>query len=134
MLSLSLLSLLATGVSSASMDGFVGLFTGACPSGWSVLSLLEGRLLLLANTSYQAGEPVGFPLSDGEDRAHSHVVSGSFNVPSKEVSAWVRASSFARPRAAPFFHTPFPPCARACRAARTLLRRTLARSRSCACI
>ncbi len=79
------------------MDGFVGLFTAACPTGWSTLPLLEGRLLLLVNNSYQAGEPVGFPLTDGEDRLHSHVVSGSFNVPYKEVSALVR---FPGPRAA----------------------------------
>jgi hypothetical protein len=36
--------------------------------------------------SDQAGEAVGVPLSDGEDRAHTHNVAGVFNLPSKHVS------------------------------------------------
>ena len=47
----------------------------------------EGRAILLVNNSFQAGETFGFPLTDGEDRVHSHVISGNFNLPSKEVSA-----------------------------------------------
>ena len=81
------LALALVGVHSASQDGFLAFFTAACPKGWSSLSLLEGRLLLLSNTSYQAGEPFGFPLTDGEDRGHTHIVSGNFNLPSHEVSA-----------------------------------------------
>jgi len=71
----------------ASQDGFVGLFQAACPPGWSAYAPLQGRLLLLVNNSYQAGEPFGFALSDGEDRAHAHVLSGSFSFPSKRVAA-----------------------------------------------
>ena len=83
----ALLLALASTAATASQDGFVALFLAACPPGWSPLPLLEGRLLLLSNTSYQAGEPFGFPLTDGEDRSHTHVVTGSFPLPSKEVSA-----------------------------------------------
>lgn len=70
-----------------SSDGFVALFTGDCPTGWSELSYAQGRMLLLVNNSDQAGEEFGFALADGEDRAHTHVVAGSFNFPSKHVSA-----------------------------------------------
>jgi hypothetical protein len=71
----------------ASADGFLGLFTGACPTGWSALPAAQGRLLLLVNNSFQAGAAIGFALSDGEDRQHSHAVSGSFSLPSRQVSA-----------------------------------------------
>jgi hypothetical protein len=71
----------------AAADGFVGFLAGDCPRGWSPLPALQGRLLLAVNNSYQAGESVGFPLSDGEDRAHGHLVSGAFDLGSRQVSA-----------------------------------------------
>ena len=46
-----------------SVDGFVALFTTGCPTGWSELDALgldfRGRMLLLTNNSYQAGNYVG---------------------------------------------------------------------------
>ena len=39
------------------------------------------------NSSFQAGDAVGFALADGEDRAHSHAVSGHFSFGSKHVAA-----------------------------------------------
>ncbi len=78
---------LTLSLAAASQDGFIGFFASNCPSGWSELTSLEGRLLLLVNNSFQAGESVGFPLADREERTHTHAVSGSFNLPSKEVSA-----------------------------------------------
>jgi len=78
---------LAGGALASSADGFLGLFTGACPTGWSELPAAQGRLLLLVNNTFQAGAAIGFALSDGEDRAHAHAVSGAFDLPSREVSA-----------------------------------------------
>ncbi len=72
---------------SASADGFLGFFSTDCPSGWSAFTPLQGRLLLSVNDSFQAGNAVGFALSDGEDRQHAHTVSGSFSFSSKHVAA-----------------------------------------------
>lgn len=69
------------------MDGFLGLSLSSCPTGWSELSAAEGRTLLLVNNSYQAGATIGFPLTDGQDPTHSHVIDGAFDLGSKEVSA-----------------------------------------------
>ena len=80
-------SLWGVGGVAASADGFLGLFTGGCPTGWSSFAALDGRLLLLTNNSFQAGDAVGFALADQEDRLHSHAVSGSFTFPSKHLSA-----------------------------------------------
>ncbi len=77
-------------VLSAGPDGFVALFQSGCPTGWSEMSGLEGRLLLLVNNSYQAGEQFGFALADGEDRQHQHIVAGTFNFPSKHVAGTSR--------------------------------------------
>ena len=71
----------------ASADGQLVLVAGACPSGYTVLSAAQGRLLLLVGDALQAGDAAGFPLSDTEDRAHAHVVSGSFTFPSKHVAS-----------------------------------------------
>jgi hypothetical protein len=71
-------ALLSLSLAAPSQDGFVGFFPSNCPSGWNELSSLEGRLLLLVNNSFQAGESVGFPLADREERTHTHAVSGSF--------------------------------------------------------
>jgi hypothetical protein len=70
-----------------SADGFVGFIAGDCPPGWTPLSSAQGRLILAVNNSFQAGAAVGFPLSDGEDRAHTHSVAGQFEIPSRQVSA-----------------------------------------------
>jgi hypothetical protein len=83
----SLLLLALVTPSEQSADGFVGYFTGACPTGWSTFSSLEGRLALLFNDPYQAGQSVGWPLADGEDRAHSHILEGSFDFDSKHVAS-----------------------------------------------
>lgn len=69
------------------MDGFVGYFLGACPTGWSSFSPLEGRLALLVNNSFQAGATFGFPLDDGEDRAHVHGVQGTLNLANRDIAA-----------------------------------------------
>jgi hypothetical protein len=87
LLRLTLAAAALAGSALASADGFLGLFTGACPTGWSELPAAQGRLLLLVNNTFQAGAAIGFALSDGEDRAHSHAVSGAFDLPSREVSA-----------------------------------------------
>jgi hypothetical protein len=71
----------------AALVGSVSFSLAACPPGWTELSLLQGRLLLAVNNSYQAGASVGFPLADGEDRVHQHIVSGFFNFDEKEVAA-----------------------------------------------
>jgi hypothetical protein len=75
------------GASTPSMDGSVFFFTSVCPDGWAEFSALSGRLSLLVNNSFQSGASYGFPLSDGEDRAHTHLVSGSLSLPHKEISA-----------------------------------------------
>jgi hypothetical protein len=71
----------------ASADGFLGLFTDDCPNGWSQFDMSKGRLLLAVNNSFQAGQALGLPLSDGEDRTHAHVLQGSIDFPVKNVAA-----------------------------------------------
>jgi hypothetical protein len=73
--------------SAASADGQLVLVAGACPPGYTELSAAQGRLLLLVGDALQAGDAAGFPLSDAEDRGHAHLVSGSFDFPSKHVAS-----------------------------------------------
>jgi hypothetical protein len=77
----------AAAEAASSLDGLVGLYLGACPPGWSELSALEGRLALLVNNSFQAGDAAGWALGDGEDRSHTHLLSGQFSFPSKHVAS-----------------------------------------------
>lgn len=70
-----------------SADGFVGYFNGSCPDGWSDFSPLQGRLALLVNNSFQAGEQFGLPLTDCEDRGHEHLLTGSMEFDSKHVAS-----------------------------------------------
>lgn len=80
-------TLLALASAATNMDGFVAYFLAACPTGWSSFSLLEGRLALLVNNSYQAGATSGFPLADGEDRTHTHGVQGTLSLKNRDIAA-----------------------------------------------
>lgn len=80
-------ALLGARAATSSQDGFVAFFLQGCPAGWSALPLLEGRLALLVNNSYQSGATSGFPLSDGEDRAHAHSISGTLSLGRRDLSA-----------------------------------------------
>jgi hypothetical protein len=77
------------GTSEGQNDGLVGLFVGSCPTeeGWDSYESLQGRLILATNNSFQAGDAVGFSLSDGEDRQHVHAISGQFTFSSKHIAA-----------------------------------------------
>lgn len=55
----------------------------SCPTGWEPLVMAQGRTLLPSADKDPAGSDpaVGEPLTDGEDRQHSHRVSASINLP-----------------------------------------------------
>ena len=57
----------------------VMFFTGiACPRGWTAYAAGNGRVALPAAAPSLVGVTRGVPLADGEDRAHTHTLSGSF--------------------------------------------------------
>jgi hypothetical protein len=54
--------------------------TRACPLGWEPFSDAAGRVAVAMQRDAPVGTRFGTPLSDGEDRAHTHTLSESFNV------------------------------------------------------
>lgn len=71
-------------------DGLIGFFVESCPPaqmGWAPFSGLYGRLALSVDNHFQAGDSVGFALGDGEDRGHTHVLSGTINFGSHNILA-----------------------------------------------
>ncbi len=54
----------------------------SCPEGWKAFEAGNGRLLLPTLGNAAGGTKYGDPLASGEDRAHTHVIKGSFAVPS----------------------------------------------------
>jgi hypothetical protein len=68
-------------------SALVAFFTSAtCPSGWSDASSAQGRLIVGAVNAPGVGITVGKPLSDKEDRTHTHAVSASVTPPGKSVA------------------------------------------------
>ncbi|MFO0760555.1 MAG: hypothetical protein U0359_29005 [Byssovorax sp.] len=64
-------------------SGAVSFFRGpSCPEGWKPFDAAGGRFLLPTLGAAAGGTKYGDPLASGEDRAHTHAIKGSFNVPS----------------------------------------------------
>ncbi|HRI64395.1 MAG TPA: hypothetical protein PK156_09150 [Polyangium sp.] len=60
---------------------------GACPSGWTPATNIEGRIVIAVADGKDLGVQVGTPLTDREDRNHSHSYSGELPLPPKSISA-----------------------------------------------
>lgn len=70
-------------------SGTVAFFdTTQCPTGWSVDTASQGRLLVATVTAADVGLTVNEPLSNKEDRTHDHKYSTTVHVPSKNISAF----------------------------------------------
>lgn len=68
--------------------GAVTFVSGAeCPKGWLVASGAQGRVIVGVVDPAAAGQQVGTPLADQEDRAHTHTFAGSVSVPGDGVFA-----------------------------------------------
>jgi hypothetical protein len=102
----------AAPAAASAVDGLLVLSLRACPFGWLALPAAQGRLLLLVNNSLAAGDAAGLPLSDGEDRAHSHGIGGSFSFDSKHIASLGGLNAAAARRGAqpalPFFNLSSP--------------------------
>lgn len=62
--------------------GAVMFFTGAsCPGGWSPFDDAAGRAIAATTGDSGAGATRGAPLTDGEDRAHTHDLTARFTLP-----------------------------------------------------
>jgi hypothetical protein len=62
--------------------GAVSFFRpGACPEGWSPFDAAVGRFLIPTVGKAAGGTPYGIPLASGEDRAHTHDVTGVMTLP-----------------------------------------------------
>lgn len=66
---------------------FFGRADGTCPAGWRAADQAQGRLLVGTTTAADVGKVVGTPLSDQEDRTHTHAFSATVDVPYKSISA-----------------------------------------------
>lgn len=67
--------------------GYATYFLSHCPPGWSEVNNSAGRLIVSVINSSFVGGSVGTPLGDQEDRQHTHTLTGTFNLPSKHISA-----------------------------------------------
>lgn len=62
--------------------GAVSFFAGAtCPAGWDPFTAGAGRALLPAPDASSVGTAPGAPLAAGEDRTHTHTITGSYALP-----------------------------------------------------
>lgn len=73
------------GAPSGNIAFFVGL--AECPSGWTLAPDAAGRLVVAVDDPTLAGVTVGAPLTNAEDRTHTHGVSASFVLPSRSIAA-----------------------------------------------
>ena len=60
---------------------------GVCPPGWAPAPNVEGRLVVAVAEGKDVGVQVGSPLSDREDRTHTHDYAGELALPSKSIAA-----------------------------------------------
>lgn len=60
---------------------------GTCPAGWTAASNVEGRIVVAVSDGKDVGVQVGTPLSDQEDRNHTHSYTGELELPPKSISA-----------------------------------------------
>ncbi|MCO4746243.1 MAG: hypothetical protein KC912_15705 [Proteobacteria bacterium] len=67
----------------------------ACPTAWSQLLEGKGRLVVGLTMFGDPLQTVGTPLADGEDRTHSHAVTGSATVSSNPISGASGGSMYA---------------------------------------
>jgi len=75
-------------VCSAIPAGFTTYFDDeGCPDGWYELGTAEGRLIVSTDNGVDSGITVNKPLSDAEDRTHTHDYSTTVNFPSHAVAA-----------------------------------------------
>lgn len=80
--------LLLANLATAIPIGFATFFDRAtCPPGWRALNDAQGRLIVSVKDPSQAGVTVNSPLSDQENREHTHTFASTIDVPVKEVSA-----------------------------------------------
>jgi len=60
---------------------------GVCPPGWAPAPNVEGRLVVAVAEGKDVGVQVGEPLTDREDRTHTHDYTGELALPSKSIAA-----------------------------------------------
>jgi len=73
---------------SAIPEGFITFFeSDSCPDGWIPVETAQGRLIVSVSDPEQAGITVGVPLSDQEDRVHTHTYETALKLPEKDVAA-----------------------------------------------
>jgi hypothetical protein len=62
--------------------GAVSFFRpGTCPEGWTPFDAAAGRFLVPTVGNAAGGTPYGIPLASGEDRTHTHDVTGAMTLP-----------------------------------------------------
>lgn len=77
-----------SGETDAAPPGMVLFATGAtCPSGWSVHIASQGRMLVGATLGGDVGLAVQTPLSDREDRTHTHAVTVTATLSQRNIAA-----------------------------------------------
>jgi len=59
---------------------------GNCPAGWVSATQVQGRLVVAVSQPPDVGVMVGTPLSDQEDRTHTHQYDSVVNLPSRNVA------------------------------------------------
>lgn len=76
------------GATDAVPSGMVAHFAAqaGCPAGWVPATAVEGRMIVGTNTVGDVGSTVGSPLSDLEDRTHTHGFTATFNFPPKNIA------------------------------------------------
>ena len=74
-------------IADATPAGFATFFRGSsCPSGWSVVSSAQGRLILTDDGTMSVGLTTNTVLGDREDRTHTHTVTPGFSWTSNDVA------------------------------------------------
>eukprot|EP00211_Chloroparvula_japonica_P005629 CAMPEP_0119137128 /NCGR_PEP_ID=MMETSP1310-20130426/22968_1 /TAXON_ID=464262 /ORGANISM="Genus nov. species nov., Strain RCC2339" /LENGTH=369 /DNA_ID=CAMNT_0007128187 /DNA_START=81 /DNA_END=1190 /DNA_ORIENTATION=+ len=69
-------------------QGMTTFFSSAeCPTGWSELPYAQGRLIVSTTDGTAQNITVGTPLSNLEDREHSHSIATTINLETKSISA-----------------------------------------------
>jgi len=69
-------------------EGFITFFdSDECPEGWFELDTAQGRLIVSVSDAEQAGVTVNSPLSDQEDRVHTHTYETEVTLDEKQIAA-----------------------------------------------
>lgn len=69
--------------------GAVAFFASgtACPVGWAPATAVQGRVVVAVTDGATVGRTVGSPLTDRENRTHTHAVGGTYQLPARAIAA-----------------------------------------------